>query len=164
MPAADAPVVVNTTPIITLSVVDRLDLLRQLFGSVIIPPAVRREVLAGGTRAGAGALKAASWRRETPLREPGRADLLTDLDRGEAEVLALALETGARLVILDERLGRWHARRLRLPLTGTLGVLLLGKEKGALDELGPLIQEIRAAGVWLAEPLVQRVLEMAGEA
>ena len=68
-----------------------------------------------------------------------RAVLITDLDQGEAEVIALAQELRADLVIIDERLARWHARRLGLNTTGVLGVLLKAKESGLLEEIKPLI-------------------------
>lgn len=164
MPAVERPVVVNATPIITLSLVGQLDLLGQLFKQVLIPPAVKKEVLAGKNRPGASDLRAAEWLLEKPVKDSQKARLLlSDLDRGEAEVLALALERNARLVILDERLGRWHARRLELPLTGTLGILLRGKEAKLLESVGPLIRDIRRQGIWLGDDLVRRALTLAGE-
>ncbi len=137
-------VVVNSTPIITLAIVDQLDLLRDLYDTVLIPAAVRLEVQAGGpTRAGAPRLAAPPWIKSVELRDPHRVDLLSDLDRGEAEVVALAQERGADLVVIDERLGRRHARRLGISLTGTLGVLLKAKREGLLSEIGPVVRAIR---------------------
>jgi predicted nucleic acid-binding protein len=97
------------------------------------------------------------------LSDPARADLLADLDRGEAEVIALAQELGADLLIIDERLGRRHADRLGFAVTGTLGVLLRAKEQGFIAEVRPLIEELRRQGIHLAEPLVKRTLELANE-
>jgi predicted nucleic acid-binding protein len=108
-------VVVNATPIIALALVSRLNLLQQLYGEVVVPPAVRDEVLAGGQGAvGSAELRKATWIRTVALQDPQRADLLSDLDRGEAEVLSLAQELGADLVIIDERLARSHAARVGL--------------------------------------------------
>src|SRR5205823_2261244 len=105
----------------------------------------------------------ADWIRVMPLQDPRRADLLTDLDRGEAEVLALAQEICADLVILDERLARRHARRLGLPLTGTLGVLLRAKQAQLVAEIKPLIMTMRAGGIWLSDVLVEEALTIAHE-
>lgn len=163
MPEAGRVVVVNTTPIIALSAVQQLDLLRHLYGEVVIPEAVRSEVLAGRQRVGAGELVERPWIRTLAVRDPGRADLLSDLDRGEAEVIALAQELQAGLVILDERLARRHAERLGLTLTGTMGVLLKAKAAGLIPQVAPLVAQIRAAGVHLGQALVRRVLELAGE-
>jgi predicted nucleic acid-binding protein len=85
------------------------------------------------------------------------------LDRGEAEVLTLAVEREARLVVIDERKGRRYARHLGLPLTGTLGILLLAKEKGLVTAVGPLIEKLQASGLYLAPELVERVLILAQE-
>lgn len=164
MPEGAGPVVVDTTPIITLSVARQLDLLRALYGRVLIPRAVREEILAGGEgRAGAGEVAAASWIETADLREARRATLLSDLDRGESEVLALAMERKARLVVLDERLARRHATRLDLPLTGSLGILLRAKQKGLIPAVTPLVESVRLGGIHLAEDLIQRVLQLAGE-
>lgn len=155
---------VNTTPIITLASIRQLDLLQLLYGEVIIPEAVRTEVLAGGERRiGAAELLERGWIRTMVLPDPGRADLLSDLDRGEAEVIALAQELAADVVILDERLARRHAERLGLPLTGTLGVLLKAKTRGLIEEVGPLVQQLRSAGIRLSDGLIRKALELAGE-
>ncbi|MEM7516498.1 MAG: DUF3368 domain-containing protein [Planctomycetota bacterium] len=157
-------VVVNTTPIITLALLNRLDLLRDLYGSVHIPPAVYDEVLAGGPdRPGGSQLHAAPWIKRTQLQDPRRADLISDLDRGEAEVIALAQETAAALVIIDERLGRRHAKRLGLSITGTLGVLLRAKSEGILPKVAPLIETLQQDGIRLGQGLVDRALERAEE-
>jgi len=165
MPEGARLVVVNTTPIIALSLIGKLDLLRALYGQVVAPPSVEAEVLAGGRDGiGSSELQEASWFRIAALQDPRRAALLADLDRGEAEVLALALELNADLVILDERLARQHAKRLGLRLTGTLGVLLKAKQLGLVDAIAPLVDELRIGGIRLSDAVIAIVLELAGEA
>ena len=164
MPGDDSPVVVDTTPLIALSLVGRLDLLKVLYDRVILPPAVRMEIEAGGELPSARPdLAAAPWIEVVPLGDPGHADLLIDLDRGEAEVIALARERRARLVILDERLGRRHARRLGLSVTGTLGVLLRAKELKAVATIRPIVETLRHEGIYLGKSVVDEVLSLAGE-
>lgn len=165
MPDAAHVVVVNTTPLVALAVVGRFDLLRLLYTQVLIPPAVQAEVLAGGqVGVGVADLKQADWLRVTELRDPRRVDmLLTDLDRGEAEVIVLAQETNADLVIIDERLARWHATRLGLTLTGTLGVLLRAKSLGHIAAVKPLLEQLCEGGIWLSEQVVAEVLRLAQE-
>jgi predicted nucleic acid-binding protein len=157
-------VVVNATPIIALALVGRLNLLQQLYGEVVVPPAVRDEVLAGGQGAvGSAQMRQATWIRTVTLQDPQRADLLSDLDRGEAEVLSLAQELGADLVIMDERLARRHAKRVGLRLTGTLGVLLKAKSLGFVPTIAPLIDQLREGGIHLSDAVVAETLELAGE-
>ncbi len=164
MPEKARIVVLNTTSIIALALAGQLDLVQQLYEKAMIPPAVRAEVMAGGTRrVGVAELEAASWLRTVSLQDPRRADLLSDLDRGEAEVIALAQELRASLVVIDERLARRHAKRLGLPLTGTLGVLLKAKEQKLIATIAPLLEEIRRGGIRLSQPLIEEALRLAGE-
>lgn len=164
MPDRPRLVVVNSTPVIALALISELVLLKKLYERVLIPPAVQAEVLAGGmTGVGINQLQQADWIQLRPLQDPGRADLLSDLDRGEAEVIALAQELKADLVVIDERLGRRHARRLGLALTGTLGVLLKAKERQLVGELKPLIDQLGQRGIRLGDDVVAEVLKLAGE-
>jgi predicted nucleic acid-binding protein len=164
MPDKPRVVVVDTTPIIALALIGELDLLRQLFDQVFVPSAVQAEVLAGGSAAvGGDEFREATWLRVGMLQDPRRAGLLADLDRGEAEVIALAQELDADLVIMDERLARRHARRLGLTLTGTLGVLLRAKHLGHVKAVAPLIDQLRRAGIHLSEQVVTEALALADE-
>ncbi|MGA9350206.1 MAG: DUF3368 domain-containing protein [Anaerolineae bacterium] len=164
MPETTRTVVVNTTPLIALALIGQLDLLRHLYGKVVIPPAVKDEVLAGGPAGiGVAELQRAKWIRTVTLQDPRRADLLSDLDRGEAEVIALAQELNAGLVIMDERLARRHAKRLGLTLTGTIGVLLRAKERKLVPAVGPLIDQLLQGGIRLGDDLVTEALRLAGE-
>lgn len=164
MPEGPRLVVVNTTPIIALSLVGELGLLRSLYDEVVVPSAVETEVLAGGRDGiGSSELIEASWLRVASLQDARRADLLADLDRGEAEVLALAQELSADLVIIDERLARLHAKRLGLTLTGTLGVLLRAKQLGHVKAVAPLVARLRQGGIHLSDLVVTEVLALADE-
>ena len=159
----DRPVVLNNTPLVALSTLGRLDLLRDLFQEVLIPQAVEEEFLAAEASARREALGAAPWVKTVELSHPRRALAYVGLDRGEAAVLALAEERDARLVVLDERKARRYAERMSMPLTGTLGVLVLAKEAGLINSVKEAITELQEAGLFLTPPLVRKTLEMAGE-
>ena len=85
------------------------------------------------------------------------------LDKGEASTIALALEQGRCLVIIDEAKGRKWAFRLGLTVTGTLGVLAQAKKKGYIPALAPLIQQIRLTNFRLSDSLVAATLKEIGE-
>jgi hypothetical protein len=97
------------------------------------------------------------------IPNPQHVAVYIGLDQGEAEVLALAEAHPPRLVIIDELRGRRYAQRLGLPLTGTLGILLLAKERGLIPAVAPLVQELLDAGLYLSPELVAQVLDMADE-
>lgn len=156
-------VVANATPVIALALISQLDLLQRLYGQVSIPPAVQAEVLAGGPGSPGFAELQSKWIQVVSLQDPQRADLLSDLDRGEAEVIALAQELHADLVIIDERLARRHARRLGFKLTGTLGVLVKAKQRGLIPAVKPLVDQLQSGGIRLADFVVAEALQLAGE-
>jgi len=157
------PVIVNNTPLVALWVLGRLDLLRELYDEVLIPQAVYEEFVATERAVRQAALESAPWIRPVSLANPQRARVYIGLDLGEAEVLALAEERAARLVIIDELKGRRYAQRLEMPLTGTLGLLLLAKERGLVADLAPLLVELQEAGLYLGAALINRALRLAGE-
>ena len=159
----DGPVISNNTPLVALFALGRLDLLRDLYGEVLIPQAVHDEFIATEQARRQSALKRAPWIKVASVVNSKRTLVYIGLDQGEAEVLALAEEQNARLVIIDERKARRYAKRLGFPLTGTLGVLLLAKEKGIIPTLAPLIKQLQQAGLHLGINLVKKVLQLAGE-
>lgn len=162
MPAK--PVIANNTPLVALWVLGRLDLLRDLYDEVLIPQGVCDEFLAAEHALRQKSLDDAPWLKSVSLANPQHVLAYTGLDRGEAEVLALAEEQSARLVIIDERKGRRYAQRLGLPMTGTVGLLLLAKEKKLITSLTSLLTELKKAGLHLDESLITKALQLAGEA
>jgi predicted nucleic acid-binding protein len=160
------PVVSDASPLILYASVGRLELLHQLFGEVVAPPAVVSEVTGGGAgRAGAQEIARASWIREqAPLRSPAAHGLPDDLDAGEAEAIALALEAAGPVVLLiDDRDGRRVATRRGLTVVGSAGVLVLAKRRGLLAAVRPVLDQLRAAGLYLGAPVYDSVLQEAGE-
>lgn len=157
------PVIVNNTPLVALWILNRLDLLRDLYGIVWIPETVEREFIATEAIVRQSALLQSPWIQVVCVSNPRLALTYVGLDQGEAEVLALAVEHNARLVVIDERKGRRYAQRLGLALTGTLGILLLAKQEGLIPMLAPLLDQLEQSGLHLGADLVQRVLLLAQE-
>jgi uncharacterized protein len=159
-------VISNSSPIILLARIGRLDLLRDLFGAVIIPPAVRLEILgAGGDRPGAAELAEAAWVRVQAVADQEMIQsLLGELGSGEAEVIALANESQEPVIaLLDDAAGRRHARERGVPVLGTAGILIRSKERGLIPLVRPHLDEIRVAGLYLSDALYDRLLDSVGE-
>ena len=158
-------VVSDSSPLIALAAAGHLVLLRDLYGHVLIPDAVRREVTeAGPALPGAEAVREAAWIERASVEDRALVTLLRqDVDAGEAEAIALALERGADLVLLDERLARRRAEALGLPYAGVVGVLIEAKAQGRLAAVGPVLDALRASGFWLGEAVYRRALAIAGE-
>ena len=155
-------IVSNASPLINLARIGRLDLLHQLYGELAIPEAVWHEIVVEGAgQPGADDVKSAIWinTRTVTNRELVRA-LRQELDAGEAESIALALEVGAELLLMDERLGRETARYLDLRYTGLIGVLIEAKRKGLIDAVRPWLDMLRdIAGFHVSGALYRRVLQ-----
>ena len=128
-------VVSNSSPLIALEQLDLLDLLEKIFGRVLVPPAVVREV--------APTVALPPWFTERALLQATGPQILSaSLGAGESEALTLALELKASLLILDERPARRLAGALGLPVIGTLGLLLKAKRLGLISELKPQLEAL----------------------
>ena len=155
-------VVSNASPLISLARIGKLDLLRQLYGELFIPEAVWHEVVIEGVgQPGADEVKAATWiKTQLVTNTPLVHALRQELDAGEAEAIALTLETQAELLLMDERVGREVARHLGLRYTGLIGVLVEAKHKGVLSVVTPQLDELRnIAGFRISDALYVRVLQ-----
>ena len=159
-------VVSNTSPLTNLAAIGHFELLRKLFGEIHIALGVWQELNNGGRRhPGSQEVENASWvyRHEVSALALTAA-LRRDLDHGEAETLALALELRADLVLLDEQEGRHAAMRLSLRPFGVLAILLKAKRQGEIAEIRSSLDALRRqAGFFLRESLYRQTLKEAGE-
>lgn len=151
--------VVNSTPLIALSLVGQLDLLPALFNEILVPSSVNDEVvLQGRGRPGAKEIAQAEWLivRKPATVSPLPPELL-GLDQGELDVILLAQEVKADWVIIDEKLGRKIARAMGLQVKGTLGVLLLAHRVGLISKQEGLaaVRELAQSSVRLSDKLLR---------
>lgn len=158
-------VICNTGPLIALSVINRMDILRHLFEFVAVPEAVHKEILEGGTtNAGLANYQKVKWIKVMRLSNPVDPLLRTSLDAGEAAVIGLARELSVSLVLVDERKARKIARTVYgLHVIGSARVLVEAKRHGLLDNVGVALQAMRDGGYWIGDSIVDAALKQAGE-
>lgn len=160
-----AVVVSDTSPIVALSHLSRLELLHGLFGDILIPPAVAAE------------LRKPTW--ATKVVDPSKMPFVTirapqdrtrvnffarSLDPGESEAIALALEAGIKAILIDEREGREVAQKAGLKTMGVIGILLTAKRKGLLSAVGPELDRLRRElGFRISEKIRAEAMLRAGE-
>lgn len=150
----DGVTVCNSSCLIALAAIGRLDLLKKLYGTVRIPRAVDVECR--------GALP--DWIVVHPVANQRLAtSLQLQLGPGESEAIALAVEQSAIRIILDDKKARHIARQMTLAVTGTLGVLLRSKEKGNIECVKDVIGDLEQAHFYIANDLAREVLRLAGE-
>ena len=138
-------VVSNASPLVGLARLGHLELLHALYRDVLVPEAVWQElVVQGAGQPGAVELERAPWiRRCAVANQVLVQSLRQQLGAGEAEAIALALEAGAELLLMDERLGRDAARRLGVRAIGVAGVLLEAKRKRLIPAIKPYLDLLR---------------------
>jgi uncharacterized protein len=158
-------VICNATPLINFAAINRLDILKATFGQIIIPQAVFHETTGTdfpGTTFIQQAITA-GWLKVHPVTTTD-ANIAPELDAGEREAIALAMETGIERILLDEREARQVAQQLGLQVMGTLGILLLAKSNQTIPQVRPLMDAmIDIAQYWVNDSLYQQVLQRAGE-
>ena len=147
-------------PLIHLARAGHFDLLQELFGRVLIPPAVYQEVaIRGKGEDGSSEVTRAPWiQQRHPRRSTLVAALATFLGSGEAEAIALAGERPHTLLLIDEIHGRRVARNMRISVRGTLGILLQGFRAGSVLDLDVAISRMRERGTWIDDDLVAAIL------
>jgi predicted nucleic acid-binding protein len=156
--------VVNASPVITLAKASHLTLLTALAETILVPAAVVGEVLAGPASDPARRALEGEWGTRVPISSIPSIVLEWGLGAGEAEVIAVVLEGSGRTAVLDDEQGRKCARALRLPVIGTLGVVLRAKRLGRITSAAEVLRELQAVGLHLDQQTIAVALRhVAGE-
>jgi predicted nucleic acid-binding protein len=155
-------VVSNATPIITLASINRVDILKHFFDKIYIPKAVYDEIK---SKKAYGYQEIEDNFFEVITIEDSFAQdiLLNDLDLGEAQTIVLAKELNADIVLIDETIGYNIARSQKLNVKRTLSFLIVAKEKGLIDKIRPLLDEMIDKGRWISRKVYTDVLRVCGE-
>ena len=159
-------VISNTSPLTNLAAIGQFDLLKRLFGQIIIAEGVWSELNAfGKTWPGREEVAQANWVSRSIVQNQPLINALTrDLDQGEAESIALAVAVKADLVLLDEKEARHTAHRLGFKVMGVVGILLLAHTRQYIPQVKPNLDALRhIAGFYLDEKLYQAILKQANE-
>lgn len=165
LPLIEKIVVVDTSPLIYLSSLGDILILKELFGKILIPEAVRKEVMSGGKGSfGFKEINEEKWIKAKKIKNILAKDhLLTDLDEGESEVIVLAEEAKANLIIMDDRLGRKLAKLQGYDTIGTIRLLMIAKDKGLISEVRSRVERIKAVGFWISDDVFNFILRQCGE-
>lgn len=157
----------NSSVLIALSAIGKLDLLASLFPEgILVPPAVWREVVEMGRgRPGAAEVSSAGWIQVRRIENEGMASVLrSQLDAGEAEAIVLAVESKPDVILLDERDARRVAAGLGIPFIGTVGILVEARKRGKIASLREALDALTSkAGFRLRTDVMLGALKATGE-
>ena len=156
----------DSSPLISLAAIGKLELLQSVFNAVVIPQAIYAENTAGKDRPGAQEIIGSSWIQAGKIKSEHSVIQLMksgNLHVGESEAIVLANELKATDVILDDHAARKAARRRHVPVIGTLGVLLLAKDSKLIPAVEPCLQALLAAGKYIDPVTYRDILIKAGE-
>jgi predicted nucleic acid-binding protein len=158
-------VVSDSTVLIGLAKIEKIYLLRDIFGKIYIPEAVFKEVAeAGKRRPGAKIVRESQWIIMKKLVDHTQAHLLmTVLEKGEAEALVLANEIQADLVLLDEAKARKSALKAGFNVMGLIGILIVAKQLRFIENIKKDIEKLQKEKFRLSEKLINAALKQAGE-
>lgn len=147
-------IISDTSCLILLSQIGELDILRKVYGSVAITPDILSEFDE----------EIPDWIEVMQVKDLQRQRILqTQIDRGEASAIALALESDNATLILDDLKARRLAEKLQLNVTGTVGVMIRAKHKGIIPSIKPFLAEIKQTKFRISSELETTALKIAGE-
>lgn len=149
-------VVADSSPLIVYQRINRLELLRAVYGFLIVPTAVLLEVFKGQ--------QVPDWIKQEPLKQPIASRIAgARLGAGEREAIALALEIDASLLILDDLPARRLAQTLGVRVIGSAGTLLRAKELSVVSAVQPLLDEMQKFDFRISDQVLHGILRAANE-
>jgi predicted nucleic acid-binding protein len=147
-------IVSDTSCLILLDKLGRIGLLKSLFGEITITTIIADEF---------GKEIPEFIRIEDPKDKNYQRIVESFLDPGEASAIALALEYEECLLILDDYKGRREAKQLKLDYTGTIGILLIAKEKGLINSFTEIIDDIKKTNFRISDEIIKEAKKKSGE-
>lgn len=158
-------IVTNSTPIIAFSRINQMELFQAIVGKLLIPTEVANELSEyGKAKRKSLDIDQYKWITIQEIQDRSKVEmLLPSLDKGEAEVIELAIETKADLILIDELTGRKVAESFDLNVIGSVGILIKAKEIGKIQAVKPYIDEMIDKGIRYSERFYKNLLHQIGE-
>lgn len=157
-------IIADSSPLISLAILKRLDLLTDLDTEIYIPQAVFNEISRPNKPYSQVLTAFCKDRVRTVKNQMAVAMLTSDVDVGEAEAIVLALEMGVTDILIDDAKGRRAAKLKGLQVIGTIGILLVAKQRGLIMLIQPELDALLAHNIHIGHRLYEQALILADEA
>lgn len=147
-------VISDTSSLILFDKIGELELLNKVYDSIITTPQIVLEF--GETLP--------EWIKIIEVKDDKYFSFLkTQVDKGEASAMALAVEIDHAILLLDDLKARKLAKKLNLKFTGTLGVIHKAKHLGIINEIKPLIDKLLLTNFRISDIVVAELLRLNNE-
>ncbi len=160
-------IVSNTTPIITLVKIDKLLILKELFGEVYIPKGVYEELISNNAfKEEAQVINKCEYIKVVTIKNELAVKLIQKnlgLDLGESEAIVLSEELNSDILIIDEKKGRTVAKSMDINVAGTLGLLIQAKDRGIITNIRVILDSLIESNIRISTKLYEDILNKAGE-
>ncbi|MCK5718444.1 MAG: DUF3368 domain-containing protein [Thiomargarita sp.] len=157
--------IIDASPLIFLTRANQLNLLRQIINSdVIVPAAVETEIRQyGKDDITAQMLAQTNWLKVVNVPSIPNVIQKHRLGMGESAVLAWSYLHSNTEVIIDDLSARRCASALNIPMRGTLGLVLIAKQRGIIPAARPIIEKLRQSGMYLSDVIINQALSLIKE-
>jgi len=152
--------IADSSALIALAIVDKLELLDQLFGKVYIPRAVYSEIIKDNKQA---SVKLKEYCQDKVIDISSIINFNVSLGKGESEAIILYKEQDADYLLCDDKKAKKFAQSFGINVIGTLGILLQAKERGYIEKITPIIEILRDSDIFIDEKTYKIVLKIANE-
>ncbi len=156
-------IVADSSPLISFAILNKLDLLLEIFDEILIPDAVFHEISSWHKPFSIELEKFSRLRIRHVQNTIAVSVISKDLDLGESEAIVLALENNISDILIDENKGRRIAKLNGLHPIGTIGVLIQAKRLGIIQKLKPILDTLIENKIRISQALYQRALELVKE-
>ena len=160
----DNPAVINASPLIFFTRGRHMDILHDFASPIFVPEPVADEIKMRGPKdVTAKALDNTSWLEVVPTPATPEVIMEWGLGPGESAVLAFAHANPGMEAIIDDLNGRKCATLLKIPVRGTLGIVLVAKKRGLIPQARPVIEKLIDSGLYLSRQILDEALKRVDE-
>ncbi len=156
-------IISDSSPLISLAIIGKLGTLTHLYEEIYVPTAVYKEVTKAN-KPFAKELKLFLTGKTKNVQNKMAVDiLLSDIGAGEAEAIILALEQHPDVILIDDLKARRFAKIKGVNVMGTMGLLLMAKKEGLIEEIKPLLSDLLSNNIRISTKIMSMTLHAAGE-
>lgn len=155
-------VVADTSALIALASCKGLELLKAIFGDVVVPQSVYKECIVPG-KAQAILLQIFLEDKFKKVDNSQLLQLPANLGKGELDAMLLYKNLNAEYLLIDDVRARKVARLNQINVIGSLGVLLIAKKEGKIEKISPYLDVLENSDLYMSDYLIQHVRNLAKE-